>query len=112
MNVLDVENFTNKKNLKFYLIIGWTTAFHEIVTTRQRLGLTADIVNLVAERLTFLVFPGPMTKGFGLTRFAIFLRESVTKTVLTANGVGDVALAIVAFRALIVVPKNVVHGEA
>ena len=53
-----------------------------------------------------------MTKGFGLTRFAIILRESVTKTVLTANGVGDVALAIVAFRALIVVPKNVVHGEA
>ena len=102
----------NEKNLKFYLIIGRTTAFHEIVTTGQRFGLTADIVNLVTERLTFLVFPGPMTKSFGLTRFAVVFRKPVAKTVLTANGVGDVTLAIVAFRTFIVVPKNVVHGKA
>ena len=77
-----------------------------VVTGRiTGIRLTADITNTVFEGLAFLLGTVPFTKEIvGSFSLAHGLRQLVAKVVHTTNGVSDVAVAVVAFRGLIIIP--------
>jgi len=72
----------------------------------SRIRLTADIADTVFEGLAFLLGTVPFAKEIvGSFSLANGFRQLVAKVVHTTNCVSDVAIAVEAFRGLVVNPN-------